>query len=210
MTPEALGHLNQVEAAVQEAKRLLARHGYLDDRRTVIVIGFIDQIIEHHESMLLLLRNDKTGSAFALARSVVEGMYRGMWINFVATDVQIERFERTDEIGLNMTELACAIDAGYHAEDFFEDLKRCSWDALNSYTHTGMLQLGRRFREHNVEPSYTDAQIVEITTAVTTCVLLLVGKFLAVQNHADECRAAEALVETYGPARQAMQRPEAH
>jgi hypothetical protein len=210
MTPEALGHLNQVEAAVQEAKRLLARHGYLDDRRTVIVIGFIDQIIEHHESMLLLLRNGKTGSAFALARSVVEGMYRGMWINFVATDVQIERFERTDEIGLNMTELACAIDAGYHAEDFFKDLKRRSWDALNSYTHTGMLQLGRRFREHNVEPSYTEAQIVEISTAVTTCVLLLVGKFLAVQNHADECRAAEALVGTYGPARQAMQQPEAH
>jgi hypothetical protein len=130
MTPEVLGHLNQVEAAVQEAKRLLARHGYLDDRRTVIVIGFIDQIIEHHESTLLLLRNGKTGSAFALARSVVEGMYRGMWINFVATDVQIERFERTDEIGLNMNELACAIDAGYHAEDFFEDLKRRSWTRL--------------------------------------------------------------------------------
>jgi len=52
----------------------------------------------------------------------------GMWINFVATDVQIERFERTDQIGLNMTELACAIDAGYHAEDFFEDLKHRSWD----------------------------------------------------------------------------------
>jgi hypothetical protein len=83
-----------------------------------------ESIIEHHESMLLLLRYGKTGSAFALACSVVEGMYRGMWINFVATDAQIERFERTDEIGLNMTELACAIDAGYHAEDFFEDLKR--------------------------------------------------------------------------------------
>jgi len=45
------------------------------------VIGFIDQIIEHHESMLLLLRNGRTGSAFDLASSVVEGVYRGMWIN---------------------------------------------------------------------------------------------------------------------------------
>ncbi len=69
--------------------------------------------------MLLLLRNDKTGSAFGLARSVVEAMHCGMWINFVATDVELERFERTDEMGLNMTELACATDAGYHAEDFF-------------------------------------------------------------------------------------------
>jgi hypothetical protein len=59
-----------------------------------------------------------------------------------------------------------------------------------------------------VEPSYTGAQIVERINAVTTCVLLLVGKFLAVQDHPDECRAAEALVETYGPARQAMLRCE--
>ena len=63
-----------------------------------ILLVLAESIIEHHESMLLLLRNGKTGSAFALACSVVEGMYRGMWINFVATDVQIERFERTDEI----------------------------------------------------------------------------------------------------------------
>lgn len=61
---------------------------------------------------MLLLRNGKAGSAFALARSVVEGMYRGMWINFVATDEQVEQFERTDQIGLNMSELARAIDAG--------------------------------------------------------------------------------------------------
>ena len=43
MTLEVLGHLNHAEAVVQEAKRLLARHGYLDDQRTVMVIGFILQ-----------------------------------------------------------------------------------------------------------------------------------------------------------------------
>jgi Family of unknown function (DUF6988) len=151
--------------------------------------------------MLLLIRADKVGSAFALARSPVEGMYRGMWINFAATDAQVARFERNDDIGLTTTQLAQAIDAAYHAGDFFEDLKRRSWDALNSYAHTGVLQLGRRFREHNVEPAYSDGEIFEITTSVTTCILLLIGKFLAVQGHADECHAAEALTETYGPLR---------
>jgi hypothetical protein len=66
---------------------------------------------------------------------------------------------------------------GLTREDFFEDLKRRSWDALNSYTHIGMLQLGRRISHY-----------------------FLVSKLLAVQNHADECRGAEALVGTYGPA----------
>jgi hypothetical protein len=201
MTPETREHLQHCEAAIQEAKRLLAIHGYPDDLRTVMVIGFITQLVEHHEAMLLLIRADKVGSAFALARSPVEGMYRGMWINFAATDAQVVRFERDDNIGLTMTQLAQAIDAAYHAGDFFEDLKRRSWDALNSYAHTGVLQLGRRFREHNVEPAYSDGEILEITTSVTTCILVLIGKFLAVLGHADECRAAEALTETYGPLR---------
>jgi hypothetical protein len=143
MTPEAIEHLTRVEAAIREAKRLLSIHGYPDDLRTVMVIGFVDQVIEHHDSMLLLIRGGKVGSAFALARSVVEGMYRGLWINFVATGVEVARFARCDDIGLAMTQLAQSIDAAYRAGDFFEDLKRRSWDTLNSYSHTGVLQLGR-------------------------------------------------------------------
>lgn len=203
MSPETTEHLNQVEAAVQQAKRLLATHGYPDDLRTVLVIGFVTQIIEHHEAMLLLIRAGKVGSAFALARAVVEGMYRGLWINFAATDTQVARFERRDEIALGMTELARAIDAAYHAEGFFEDFKIRSWDALNSYAHTGVLQLGRRFREHNVEPAYSDQEVYEVTTTVATCVLILASKFLAVQGHGGESRAVEDLIRTYGGVRRA-------
>jgi hypothetical protein len=199
MTPENVEHLNRVGVVIDDAKRLLARYGYPDDLRTVIVIGFIDQMIEHHEAMLLLIRDGKFGSAFALARSVVESMFRGLWINLCATDAQIEDFERKDELPLTMSEVARAIDRQYHAQGFFEDFKNRAWASLCSYTHTGLLQLGRRFSDHNVQPAYTDAEIFEVTTTVTTCVLLLVAKFLAVQNHADECREAEGLIGTYGP-----------
>jgi hypothetical protein len=202
MNQETIEHLGHCEAAMQEAKRRLGLHNYAgDNRRTVIVIGFISQLVEHHEAMLLLIRADKVGSAFALARAPVEGMYRGMWINFVATDAEVERFERNDEIGLTMAQLAQAIDDGYRAGNLFRNLKQRSWDALNGYAHTGLLQLGRRFREHNVEPDYSDEEIFQITTAVTTCILMLIAKFLAVQGHDDDCRAVEALIETYGPVR---------
>ena len=202
MTPETTEHLNKVEAAIREAKRLLARHGYPCDLRTVIVIGFIDQMVEHHEAMLLLLRNGKVGSASALARSIVESMYRGLWINLCARDAQIQRFERDDQLQLNMTGMAQAIDQEYHAGTFFEDFKNRAWASLCSYTHTGLLQLGRRFTGQNLQPAYSDAEILEVTTTVTTCVLILVERFLAVQNHGDESREAEGLIRTYGPAAQ--------
>jgi hypothetical protein len=206
MTPETIQHLNRVEGIMQQAKLILARHGYPDDSRTVIVIGTITQVIEHHEAILLLIRNDKLGSAFGLARSIVEGVYRGMWINFCATGAQIQEFERDDRLPVNMTEMAQAIDAKYQAQGFFEHLRARTWAALCSYAHTGMLQLGRRFTGANAQPAYTDGEIVEITTAATTCILLLVGKFLAVQNHVPECKEAEALLLTYGPA--ARQNPQ--
>lgn len=38
-----------------------------------------------------------------------------------------------------------------------------------------------------------------MTTTVTTCVLILISRFLAKQNHPDEAKGIDALVETYGP-----------
>jgi hypothetical protein len=194
MEPETTRHLDKVEEVMRQSKLILARHGYPDDLRTVVVMGTVAQIIEHHEAMLLLVRNDKIGSSFALIRSIVEGVYRGMWINFCATDAQIEEFEREDEMPLNMTRMARAIDDGYQAQGFFEDLRARSWAAVCSYTHTGMLQLGRRFTGAAAQPAYTDEEIFAATTTATTCILLLVGKFLAVQKHDADCREVEAMI----------------
>src|SRR5450755_4263239 len=93
MTPETTTHLGQVEGAIEKLKGLLNGKQFQDDRRTVIVIGTLDQMIEHHSSLLLLIRSEKVGSAFALTRSVVEGMYIGLWINFCATEQQVATYE---------------------------------------------------------------------------------------------------------------------
>jgi hypothetical protein len=200
MKTETIQHLCQVEVAIENAKALLTRHSYRADRRTLIVAAIIDQLIEHHEALLLLVRAEKTGSAFALARSIVEGMYRGLWLNFCATDAEIERFEKDDKLPFTMREIADAIDERYRGEGFFDDLKKRAWSALCSYAHTGMLQLGRRFTGHELKPQYSDAEIFEITTAVTTAILTLISKFCAVQGLVDASKEAETLIESFGPA----------
>jgi len=40
-------------------------------------------------------------------------MYRGRWLNFCATDAQVEQFERKNELPLTMAEMADAIDEKY-------------------------------------------------------------------------------------------------
>jgi hypothetical protein len=202
MPPKREEHLKQVEAAVQAVRPLLANHQYQGETGTVIVAGIIDQMIEHHEAILILIRQEKIGSAFAMARLVVEGVYRGLWINKGATEEQVKRFEKEDKIDLRMIDLAKANDQTYQLgkqKDFFEDFKNRSWDALNSYTHTGMMQLGRRYTGQQLQPAYTEQQVYEITTTLTTLVLVLVSYFFAVRGLKDDCDATDKLTHTYGP-----------
>jgi hypothetical protein len=203
MTDELRQELLKVEAAVQGAKPILGRNDYKVEAtthlRTPLVIGFMSQAIEHHEAMLLLILRDMTGSAFALARSIVEGMYRGLWIDRAATDAQVERFVNKDEIDVGMGKLAEAIDTAYGTNDAFKNLKQKSWDALNSYTHNGMLQLGRRFNKGEVKTAYTDAQRIEIMTTVTTCILALIRGFLERRNFITERDEVDKLMVSYGP-----------
>jgi hypothetical protein len=199
MTDKLREHMVKCEKAMQSAKPILGKHPFPDDYRTVTVIGFISVLIEHQESALLLIMHDKVGSAFALGRPIVEGAYRGLWINACATDEEIKKFNEKDKIDLEFREIAAALDPAHNTGDLFQDFKNRAWKALNSYTHGGMHQIGRRFAEHDVLSSYTEGEIYEMTTTVTTCVLILISRFLAKQGHPDDAKAIDALVETYGP-----------
>jgi hypothetical protein len=199
MTDKLREHMVKCEKAVQSAKPIIGKYPFPDDYRTSLIIGFISILIEHHEAVLLLIMRELVGSAFALGRPIVEGMYRALWLNVCATDEELNRFIEKDEIKLTLAEMAEAIDPAHNSGDLFQDLKKRSWKALNSYTHTGMLQLGRRFTGHEVVNSYSEGEIYEMTTTMTTCVLILISRFLAKQGHPDDAKAIDALVETYGP-----------
>ncbi len=199
MTKKLKEHLIRCEKAVQSTKPILAKHGFPDDYRTVTVIGFISVLIEHQESVLLLVMHNNVGSASALVRPIVEGAFRGLWINLPATDEEVKKFNEKDKIELGFGELAAALDTAYGMGDFFQDFKTRTWKHLNSYTHGGMHQIGRRFVKHKVANNYSEDEIYEMTTTVTTMVLILTSFFLKKHGHVDSGCEIQALLGTYGP-----------
>jgi len=192
-------HLIRCEKAVQSAKPILGKHSFPDDYRTATVIGFASVLVEHQESVLLLVMHEKAGSASALVRPIVEGAYRALWINLPATDEDVKKFNEKDKIDLKFGEIATALDKAYGLGDFFQDFKTRTWKHLNSYTHGGMHQIGRRFVQRKVVNNYTEEEIYEMTTTVTTIVLLTISFFLKRQGHTDSGNGIQALLETYGP-----------
>lgn len=199
MTNQLKEHLVRCEKAMQAAKPILAKHGFPDDPRTVTVIGFISVLVEHQESLLLLVMHDKAGSASALVRPVVEGAYRALWFNLPASDEQVKQFNEKDKIALEFGEIATALDKAYGMGDFFQNFKTQAWKHLNSYTHGGMHQIGRRFVQHEVANNYSEEEIYEITTTVTSIVLLAISFFLKKHGHQDSGNEIQALLEGYGP-----------
>src|ERR1700732_1628230 len=100
--------LKSSEETVLEVKRVLNEDKTLDVERNTTVVAFIDQALEHHGAILLLLRSGFVGSAFALARSVTEILYRGVWFTVCATDEQVKRFLKDDKIDLTVPEMTAA------------------------------------------------------------------------------------------------------
>jgi hypothetical protein len=199
VTEELKEHLIRCEKAVQGIKPILGQHGFTADNRNLTVIGFISWLIEHHEAILLLTMHDMPGSASALLRPVVEGSYRALWINLPATDEEVKTFNDKDKIDLKFGDIAAALDAAYNMAGFFEGLKDRTWKHLNSYTHGGMLQIGRRFTKDEVANNYTDDEIYEMTTTATTVILLTVSSFLKRNGHNDSGEMIQGFLETYGP-----------
>src|SRR5262252_4444370 len=124
MKLELAKHLDKVRDAVSEEDRLVSSHRYASDRRTVMVMGLLSTIIQHHRSMLQFIKSTGTaGSSWALARDVVKGTRYGLWINSCATEEQILRIEEADEFPFSIPEVIKEIEDAYRTDRFFEDLK---------------------------------------------------------------------------------------
>jgi hypothetical protein len=100
-----------------------------------------------------------------------------VWFAAGATQAQVLKFRNEDKIDLTFGEMSAAIDATCGI-DFFSDFKKRSWNPLNSHTHTGILQIGRRFTGNALVPSYTDGEVTEMLRMSTIFILLLVRPYL--------------------------------
>jgi hypothetical protein len=194
MTEALEAEVKLAEDVVDGVKRVLSKHKFSDDEWSTTVIGFIAQGIEHHAAILLLLRSGLVGSGFALVRSLVEILVRGVWETACATDAQVKKFREQDKLDLTFGEMSDAIDKACGI-DFFHDFKTRSWDTLNSYTHTGILQLGRRFTGDKLEPSYKDEEQIEVLRTSTISIVLLVRPFLTRHGQKDAAVEVDKLGE---------------
>lgn len=150
-------------------------HGDLPNiLRIQLFAGFMSVVLEHHDSILMLLKTEKNlGSAFALVRPLVEAGYRAQWMYTCVTDKQVEGIRDGQEPYPKFRIMADEIEAKYGTNNFF-GLMKDSWKSLSGYTHTGLEQLARRFDKNGaVIPSYSVEEINEAINSTTAQIVSL-------------------------------------
>jgi len=145
---------------------------YTDAERDTLLLAYWELVSDFHRGIHALLLNELFGSAFALVRPTVENLVRAH-IALMGSADEVKSL-RDDTYKVNFKEIGAKIDAafglGHLMENFLNERTR---DALHSYTHGGLQQLGRRFREGEVRPNYGDVEIIEIVRVSTSALFML-------------------------------------
>ncbi len=161
--------------------------------RNDLVAAYVAIMLEHQDAITNLIKLNLKGSALALLRSQLEAGFRGLWVNLIASDIQVNCIgQHGDEPFPRFKEFAKQLDVAYGAEGWLEDFIKF-WGAMNGYTHSGLEQLGRRFRsDGHISPTYPEGMIAELATVSCT---ISVGILVPILRHIHFNDKAQALEE---------------
>lgn len=176
---------------------LVTSFEYQNDSKGRIIIAYHSIMEEHHSAILLLIDNNLNGSAFALLRSVYELLYRAHWIVGCATTKQINEMLKGKNIFPKMNEMVVKIDTAFKIDDFFQNIKKNSWGPMNDYTHSGIRQINRRFKDNNVEPDYGYGEIIEVLNGINIALGLMAKVFFAFFKQLEAEREVEKMLFEY-------------
>lgn len=123
--------------------------------------------IDHVQGVKFCLSNSAYPSAFALLRVLFETYIRAMWLEKCANSEQLEKYINEDKLisksngKLNFGDMVLEVEAAHELPVYFSEIKNHTWSGLNSFTHSGAIQLHRNFGGSSIQHCYENDHINE-------------------------------------------------
>lgn len=162
------------------------------DARTSLVLAYVSIALDHQEAILRLVDMKLRAPAFALLRLELETVFRGLWVNLIATEEQVTSIgqQGAEPFPYPFSKFATDLDKSYGAGEWMSGFV-AKWKTLNGFTHSGLEQLGRRFRgDGNIGSNYPDEMASELVTISGT---LLLGMMMPIYRKLGLDEKANAL-----------------
>lgn len=160
MTLTLAERVDQSEKLIQWLDKRIEKLSIPAKHRARVAASCLDVSLEHHKSIVLLTRESYYGSAFALIRLQFEAYIRGVWLLYCASDSELEKFTN-DKLAKTFGNLISDLeDHDAFNVGVLSNIKVEAWNAMNSFTHTGLLQVIRRSTATEIAPNYPEEEIV--------------------------------------------------
>lgn len=129
--------------------------------RIVTAASLCCVVFEHQVAITFLIDHHRRSSAFALLRPLFDAFWRSLWISFVASDDEIERF-RIDRLDPTFETASKRLDEIKGFPPMFKALKGKSWKTMCSFTHSSGLLTQRYFVDGVIGPAHPDDETIEL------------------------------------------------
>lgn len=197
MESEIISIIKKGAKLKRKIDEIVKRYDYPKDNKSLILLAYHSIVIEHHTAIHLLIQNNLCGSAFALVRPKFETLYRAYWVNACATEEQINKVIKEEDVFPKMNRMIKEIDSVYGTDNFWQKVKSYSWSAMNDYTHTGIRQISRRFKGNEVLPNYDSCERIEVLNGTNIALLLMAVLFFDVFKKTKEVKEIEQMIIEY-------------
>jgi hypothetical protein len=121
----------------------------LSGDRDLLIVGYWSLLLDYHVAIVTLLPKELYGAAFALMRPIVEAWVR-VHVVKMGSDAVVRQI-KNDTYKIKFDRVGKEIDKAFGLEFFDKSLSKAVRDALHSYTHSGGLQIARRFDKSQIK-----------------------------------------------------------
>ncbi|KAA1153798.1 hypothetical protein EU510_08385 [Pseudoalteromonas sp. FUC4] len=123
------------------------------DDKIFIPSLFHSTVIEHHRSIILLIKRNLFSSACTLMRPLFEAYVKGLWFSHCAEEKDFNAL-RKDKFQKTFGAMIKDIDEKKGSK--LSVPKGHYWNTLNSFTHSGAALLSRKYNEDSITNSHDD------------------------------------------------------
>lgn len=151
-----------IEKANSQAKELHGRKIH-NSERAELTAACLAIAQQHHNSILILLRNNPPlhATAFSLLRVFLEATIRGLWLNKIATDDQINLLKINSLEFPYFKTMLKELGESSNSKKSHQTINNV-WSMLCSYTHTGEYQIQHWVNNLDIKPNYSEDQILKL------------------------------------------------
>jgi len=130
--------------------------------RQSVFLAYFDMSLEYVNSIYVLVQKNHYGVAAANVRLHLETLIRAIWVLRYASDDVVEKVNNDKFNFPSIAKLVKEIDEVWGTDNSFQRIKSNHWKEMCDYTHSGNLQLAKRYKNGKLEPNYSEELILGI------------------------------------------------